>query len=891
VDTLTRWLSLALGLNDDESPFPWQTHLLERLRGGDLPCALDIPTGLGKTAVMPIWLVARASGAKLPRRLVYVVDRRAVVDQATEVAVTLRQVVDREADLKAKLGLDLDRSLPISTLRGKHVDNREWLEDPALPAIVIGTVDMIGSRLLFGGYGVSRKMRPYHAGLVGSDTLIVLDEAHLVPPFERLIEAVASGSDGYGRPLVPDGDLHGVVPPLRFLSLSATGRGRDGALVLSDLDRDHPVVARRLRASKRTLLRDDVGAGELAEKLADEAWVLSDAGTKAVRCIIFCNRRDDAQKVKAALESRRKRTTVDVIDIELFVGARRVFEREAAARWLAERGFIAGNRGCPEHATFLIATSAGEVGVDLDADHMVCDLVAWERMVQRLGRVNRRGEGNASVVVVPTVPEEDEMRARLDAVRTVLGELPRTEDGTIDGSPGAITGLKVRSASDQGLAALIARASTPPDLHPPLTRATVESWSMTSLEEHTGRPEVAPWIRGWVDDDDPQTTIVWRKHLPVTDDGAPLAGPDLEVFCDAATPHLAERLETETWRAIEWLGERLKALRAPADGEADLDPNERPLRRGDVAAVLMDVRGGFPRVLKADDLSPKKKRDQVVHTAAGALLLVDVRLGGLAGGLLSAESEDAFDVTLIEGAERVVPFRVRRITHDDDTSSPEWRTEARIAVEKSDEGETAWLLVESLVREPAESEEGRSVGAKRAQALEEHEAWTEEAAGRIAKRLQLPEAYAEMLAVTARLHDEGKRAKRWQQAFKAPPGEVYAKTTSRPNLQILDGYRHELGSLPYAERHDRLRALDEPFRDLCLHLIAAHHGGARPLLRTDGGEEPPTRLQERAREVALRFARLEKRWGPWGLAWWEALLRAADQQASRQNDMEAVRRG
>ena len=36
--------------------------------------------------------------------------------------------------------------------------------------------------------------------------------------------------------------------------------------------------------------------------------------------------------------------------------------------------------------------------------------------------------------------------------------------------------------------------------------------------------------------------------------------------------------------------------------------------------------------------------------------------------------------------------------------------------------------------------------------------------------------------------------------------------------------------------------------------------------------------------MALRFARLQKRWGPWGLAWWEALLRAADQQASRDNE-------
>lgn len=59
----------------------------------------------------------------------------------------------RVPDLKTALGLG-DRSLPISTLRGQFVDNRDWLADPAAPAIVVGTVDMIGSRLLFMGYGV-----------------------------------------------------------------------------------------------------------------------------------------------------------------------------------------------------------------------------------------------------------------------------------------------------------------------------------------------------------------------------------------------------------------------------------------------------------------------------------------------------------------------------------------------------------------------------------------------------------------------------------------------------------------------------------------------------------------------------------------------------------------
>jgi CRISPR-associated endonuclease/helicase Cas3 len=101
----------------------------------------------------------------------------------------------------------------------------EWLEDPASPAIIVGTVDMIGSRLLFEGYGTSRKMRPYHAGLLGADTLVVLDEAHLVPPFEKLLETIAEGWAVFGP---RDEALREIVPSFRRLSLSATGRANAG---------------------------------------------------------------------------------------------------------------------------------------------------------------------------------------------------------------------------------------------------------------------------------------------------------------------------------------------------------------------------------------------------------------------------------------------------------------------------------------------------------------------------------------------------------------------------------------------------------------------------------------------------------------------------------------
>ena len=143
-------------------PFRWQTRLLRRLLDADLPRVVDVPTGLGKTSVMALWLIALAKGASLPRRLVYVVDRRAVVDQATRFARRLR--LNMPGEMAEKLGLDAGAGLPISTLRGGFADNRIWLEDPSRPAIVVGTIDMVGSRLLFEGYGVSRGMRPYHDG-------------------------------------------------------------------------------------------------------------------------------------------------------------------------------------------------------------------------------------------------------------------------------------------------------------------------------------------------------------------------------------------------------------------------------------------------------------------------------------------------------------------------------------------------------------------------------------------------------------------------------------------------------------------------------------------------------------------------------------------------------
>src|SRR5690606_5663497 len=125
-----------------------------------------------------VWLLARNDGAPVPRRLVYVVNRRTVVDQTT----------DEVERLRAKLAAaGIQEELAVSTLRGQMADNREWSADPSRPAVICGTVDMIGSRLLFSGYRLGFKTRPLHAGFLGQDALLVHDEAHLEPAFQELV--------------------------------------------------------------------------------------------------------------------------------------------------------------------------------------------------------------------------------------------------------------------------------------------------------------------------------------------------------------------------------------------------------------------------------------------------------------------------------------------------------------------------------------------------------------------------------------------------------------------------------------------------------------------------------------------------------------------------------
>ena len=913
--------SLTVEEGNRYRPFCWQVRLLQRFLSADLPKAVDVPTGLGKTSVMALWLIALAEGAGLPRRLVYVVDRRAVVDQATRFAERLRK--NMPSDLATKLRLDEGvGGLPISTLRGGFADNRDWLEDPSKPAIIVGTIDMVGSRLLFEGYGVSRRMRPYHAGLLGVDSLVVLDEAHLCPPFESLLRQIAEQRDGKFGPRGPSRE---VTPPFHLMSLSATGRyvadrPSESIFRLEDEDRSEPVVHQRLTARKKLKVTELSDPKLLAERIAMRAVELG-KGDVPSRVLVYCHSRRDSVDVKSQIDKEFKQPRSSngslVHASELLVGERRVYERMELEAWLEDHGFLGGAKTPPPVPTFLVATSAGEVGVDLDADHMVCDLVAYERMVQRLGRVNRRGgESRRAIIDVFAVrpevkstalkAEKERSQKALDEFKKRLAPLsllPCAEDGRKEASPSATVELKSKHPK------IVDSATTPAPLYPALNRPLLDAWAMTSLEQHEGRPEVAPWLRGWEEDEEPQTHVIWRKHLPYCRAGGDTSAPPSMVvdFFRTAPVHATEKLEAGADRVLDWLLKRV--IRVAKRRNETLDDDE-------IVVVVLDRDGSLAEsadlsqlkhlAAPASSMSKKaanernrQKKEWKERLLPGRLLVIDKRICGCRSGMLDDKCDE--DVPTADDDEHwrsitedpsasvrrpIIRFQVRQVAAGESNEGlnlPEEREDwphVRTFETRLDEGGMAREgLAICKWHDDAEDEDARSV-LSIPQLLSEHAEQVATRARQIAERLKLPSHEIDALVTAARRHDDGKAAARWQRAMNAPPGDgIYAKTKGGGNPRLLEGYRHEFGSLVKAEQMD----WPEDTRDLVLHLIASHHGNARPLIGCDGCEDgPPSHLESKAGDAALRFARLQKRYGPWGLAWREAILRAADQAASRE---------
>ncbi|MBV6522892.1 MAG: hypothetical protein MNPFHGCM_03042 [Gemmatimonadaceae bacterium] len=891
----------------------WQHRLFTDLEAGRFPTDIVLATGLGKTSIIALWVLAlgRALGRAshvVPRRLAYVVDRRVVVDQASEFAEQVRERLEQAAKdenhalhtlaTALKNARCTSSIIEVSTLRGQRALDTRWRDDPTRPAIIVGTVDMIGSRLLFSAYGrVGPWGRALEAGLVGQDCLLVLDEAHLCSPFATTLTAIERR---VGR-LAPFAVVRmgATMEPVRDLLRRTPGLPEERASrrvfqlldVATDIDgqtwpkeTDDQKVSDRLNAKKKLeveALDADKGVGvQLA------AWAIekSKADKDAVIGVVV-NTVAEVRKCAAAL----REGGVPDEQVVTLTGSMRGWDRDAVveseryARFKSQRD----RNVVFEAPLFLVATSCVEVGADVDCDHLGVEACAADSLIQRLGRVNRLGASTRDVTVKLVGDKE-----RTDPAGKVFVRVQAlvTDGQEVHGSPGTFP-ARLRDGLVDAEELGLFDVRVPP---PALTSAVLDDLAMTSKHPNAGaRPDVGRWLHGSVEDASLYVELAWRSELDrVTE-------PDDAERLVAAFPVGArETARCPLYEAVDLL----KAVRGRAVEDDALG-----------ARVLLVTRYGETTTFRLRDL-PTDDDGDLRAALHDATVVLPTSAGGYDGQFVNPASKRSVS-DIAEQAQPTSRAQRRRLWIDSgkvtaasangsepqqvqsDTDAEDLLSELEDVADGLLDG--GWRLVEAAgtgsrgvvvaredrrALEEAEDDDG-SLGFQKDVLLTRHLGDARTKATELCQRLSLPTELRDTVIEAAGQHDLGKDRPWWQRAVGRVEKPAVAKSDhSRFDHKINRGYRHELGSV--ADLGDGKASLPTTVdRELCLHLVAAHHGHARPGFRieaigpvvTDGAKRVLT-------ETPARFAKLQAQYGWWVLAWLEALVKAADVLASRDEE-------
>ncbi len=900
-------------------PFPWQERLTRLLlETGEWPEVIDLPTGTGKTAVLDAAVFSLAARPDVfPRRVAFVIDRRIIVDQVYKRARLIRDSIRSPATdvlrrVQAGLGAaGEEEPLGVAALRGGIPIDNEWAHRPDLPWVIVSTVDQFGSRLLFRGYGVSRGMRPVHAGLAGNDCLVILDEVHLSRPFAETLENV--------------GKMNGGPLPRRFqvVEMSATPTNKEAArFVLQETDlEDSPELRKRTTAPKKALVREVPGKSKPPHE-ALPAAVLKIVGkelAEEVRSVgVVVNRVRTARVVCRTLADAGHRA-------HLITGRMRPLDRQRTLDDFAD-AVDPDRTAPPEEVTVVVATQAMEVGADFSFDVLITECAPVDSLRQRFGRLDRRGDfaartGSAAPAWILGVPAAlnpkrpdpiygDAARVTWEELLRLSGESP---DGSVEAGP-----LSLRSFPE---------GSSAPYRQAPLLLPTyMEAWAQTNPEPVV-QPAVDWFLHGMEQTPQPDVNLVWRRDRSTK-------------TLRLVPPRPAEFLPVPIHAARSWLaGGPEEVPVGDVDSAADA---ESPSSYGNPAGVVRW--SGFEEGAQQISLRDIKPGD---------ILLVDPARGGLSRGTwdptaegkvsdLGDESQLAYgrkatlrlDKALFEDLDDLpdppIPAQeteaeaprdelIEQWLNETD-GFPTWMKEAANLIrtgfevhptDDSENGDAYYILVEKATEASAMDGSDRSASLTgTGVTLRSHLEGVGAKAAEYAHRLGLPREIQDDLRLAGRLHDLGKVDPRFQLSL-AGGDEVARAMLDEPlakslpgrdgNWSYPKGMRHELASVAMvSSAPGLLEQARDP--DLVLHLIGSHHGHARPLPPIIADDDPQT-LQFKvdgyhmeagsdltdgslALEMAERFWTLVEKYGFHGLAWLEAILRLADH---RQSEEEAKR--
>ena len=377
----------AAALGHDGRPYLWQRELATRA----WPEVLSAPTGAGKTAAVVLgWMVHRLRVPGTPRRLVWCLPTRALVEQTADaISMWCQNIHDRCGDHVALPGPD-----DVHVLMGGAKSER-WFETPERAAVIVGTQDMLLSRALMRGYASGRAIWPMEFALLHHDALWVFDEVQLMgagratsaqlEAFRR--DESTRRNDGHGAPVKAQSLwVSATLDPGWLQTVDFPAPTGEAVMPMRSLMEDDDRTQRLLHAPKRlspALPRPRSASTSDERAYLDElADLVLDEHAPGTLTLVLLNRVQRAQAlhsrlVKAVAAQERGATT-----IVLLHGRFRPAERREALR----------AAGDTDTDRIVVATQAVEAGVDLSAALLITELAPWPSLVQRFGRANRYAE-------------------------------------------------------------------------------------------------------------------------------------------------------------------------------------------------------------------------------------------------------------------------------------------------------------------------------------------------------------------------------------------------------------------------------------------------------------------------------------------------------------------
>lgn len=903
-------------VNDGCHPFAWQQRLVDYVVDhGKWPEQIVAPTGSGKSAVVEVHvflnaLCAAQNGPRVPRRLFTVVNRRALVDNQHDRARRISAVLQDAANeptpsllrtmaqalssLHTAAPEDVSGTVPpvtVGLLRGGAPRNNPTLLDPSACAVVSATPDMWGSRLLFRGYGASRRARPREAAVTAYDSVVVLDESHLNRQLlvtARQIARLVHREEELG------------IPRLQVVETTATPAEDNGSRVGVEADDllGDPVLEARLRASKPLALHVSDNWVKQASGRRSNRQYLSELADAVIESVEVARSvpTDGARTVGCIVN--RVNTAVDLADIlsrkapdlsaEILVGRMRPADLTVRRSKYPGLFTVSGDA----RVDVLIATQTLEVGIDIDLAALVTELASASALTQRFGRVNRLGrrpQAPVTVMVPETAPSKDCLPYTRPDLESGLTWLQSIADSSADVSPVSLGSLPLPEPT---------RRRT---LYQRPEWSDVNQWSRTG-DRLFADDDLDLWLRDDLEPDAAQAGIVVRGGLPVDD----LAAVE---FLRAAPPRSEEEFPAGIGVVrdlVDHLFEGKAGGELPhraflvrdnnvilIDPESDrtMDPNgEGRIRPADTVVVDYGARFTTQRVATyVEDARtvPKAVEDPSVLVFAEP---------GFCRGKGTPDRRDLrreFAGLTVDEATELWKETYGGSDHDTvilPTALPE------------DTDEVPWFMVRT--EEPADDALVRQqwTPSRRPVLLADHNADVARRARTLAERVGLVPELIRTVVAAGLHHDDGKADVRFQKLLgNSDPDHMPLRAKSGGNDRRQNRRASEGAGLPVGWRHEQYSVVltelarrhgDGSVDDLVIRLVGTSHGHGRNGFPHVGGELlGPLPHEEEATVAEELFT--TGRWdelventatstGHYAVSYLEALVRAADNQISKE---------